>query len=197
MVAAERRDLVDFLRTLSHDDWLVPSLCEGWLVRDVVAHLMVDTFSITAYAAALMRKHSADRVNQHFVDRAKTLPIEDLINRLESTIGRGWASFTMPGVMLADLVVHHQDVRRPLNRSRMIHDSRLRHTLSNADPFAKPHRYVRGLKWVALDIDWTRGPGPEVRGSGEALALAMVGRSAVIPELEGEGVRLLAQRLLA
>ena len=37
MVAAERADLVEFLRTLSGDDWLVPSLCEGWRVRDVVA----------------------------------------------------------------------------------------------------------------------------------------------------------------
>ena len=46
MVAAERADLVEFLRTLSGDDWLVPSLCEGWRVRDVVAHLLIDTVSV-------------------------------------------------------------------------------------------------------------------------------------------------------
>jgi Mycothiol maleylpyruvate isomerase N-terminal domain len=51
MIVAERADLVEFLRTLSGDDWLVPSLCEGWRVRDVVAHLQVDTVSVAQYLA--------------------------------------------------------------------------------------------------------------------------------------------------
>ena len=113
MVAAERADLVEFLRTLSGDDWLVPSLCEGWRVRDVVAHLLIDTVSVTKYVGALVRKQSLDRVNQYFVDEAKNLPTPELVSRLESTIDRGRVSRTMPGVILSDLVVHHQDIRRP------------------------------------------------------------------------------------
>lgn len=195
MVAAERADLVEFLRTLSGDDWLVPSLCEGWRVRDVVAHLLVDTVSVAKYVGALVRKQSFDRVNQYFVDEARNLPTPELVSRLESTIDRGWVSRTMPGVILSDLVVHHQDIRRPLGRPRTIDPARLLHTLRNPDPFANPRHYTKGLKFVASDIDCAVGAGPEVRGAGEALALAMVGRSAVLDELEGEGVALLAQRI--
>lgn len=195
MIAAERADLVEFLRTLSDDDWLVPSLCKGWRVRDVVAHLSVDTVSIAAYVGALVRERTPDRVNQHFVDEAKDLPTPDLVSRLESTIGRGWASRTMPSIILADLVVHHQDIRRPLGRPRTIDPVRLLHALQHPDPFANPRRYTKGLKFVASDLDWATGSGPEVRGAGEALALAMVGRSAVLDDLEGDGVGLLSQRI--
>jgi len=195
MVAGERADLVELLRTLSHDDWLVPSLCKGWRVRDVVAHLLIDTVSVATYVGVLVRKRSLDRVNQHFVDQAKDLPTRELVSRLESTIGRGWVSRTMPSTIVSDLVVHHQDIRRPLGRPRTIDPARLLHTLRNPDPFAKPRRYTKGLKFVASDIDWAAGSGPEVRGAGEALALAMVGRGAVLNELGGDGVALLTQRI--
>lgn len=138
MVAAERADLVEFLRTLSGDDWLVLSLCEGWRVRDVVAHLLIDTVPVAKYVGTLVRKQSFDRVNQYFVDEAKNLPTPELVSRLESTIDRGWVSRTMPGVILSDLVVHHQDIRRPLGRPRTIDPARLLHTLRNSDPFANP-----------------------------------------------------------
>jgi uncharacterized protein (TIGR03083 family) len=161
----------------------------------VVAHLQVDSVSVAEYVGALVRKRSPDRVNQYFVDQAKDLSTSELVSRLESTVGRGWASRTLPGVILADMVVHHQDIRRPLGRGRTIDPARLLHTLRHPDPFANPRRYSKGLKFVATDIDWTSGSGPEVRGSGEALALAIVGRSAVLAELEGDGVAVLAQRI--
>ena len=40
MTTAERTDLADFLADLEPEQWLVRSLCEGWRVRDVVAHVM-------------------------------------------------------------------------------------------------------------------------------------------------------------
>lgn len=35
----ERSDLVDFLATLTPEQWDSPTLCDGWCVRDVVVHL--------------------------------------------------------------------------------------------------------------------------------------------------------------
>jgi uncharacterized protein (TIGR03083 family) len=166
MIAAERADSVEFLRTLSDDDWMVPSLCARWRVRDVVAHLLLDTVTVPTYLGACLRKRSPGRVNQHFVDSVKDVRTSELINLLESIIGRGWAAKTMPGIILSDLVVHHQDIRRPLGRPRTIDSARLLHTLSRPDPFANPRRYTRGLKFAASDIDWSTGSGPEVRGSG-------------------------------
>lgn len=40
MATAERTDLADFLATLTSEQWEAQSLCEGWRVRDVVAHVM-------------------------------------------------------------------------------------------------------------------------------------------------------------
>ncbi|MDT7654798.1 MAG: hypothetical protein QOI36_6204, partial [Pseudonocardiales bacterium] len=39
LARAERADLADFLATLTPDQWDVPSLCDGWRVRDAVAHM--------------------------------------------------------------------------------------------------------------------------------------------------------------
>lgn len=39
------------------------------------------------------------------------------------------------------------------------------------------------------------GLGPEIRGTGETLALAQVGRRAVLDELDDDGVGVLAQRI--
>lgn len=39
----ERLDLCDHLDTLGPEQWQVPSLCDGWTVKDVVAHLTTST----------------------------------------------------------------------------------------------------------------------------------------------------------
>ena len=37
-VVAERAELVDLLAALPADRWDAPTLCDGWRVREVVAH---------------------------------------------------------------------------------------------------------------------------------------------------------------
>ena len=40
LLVAERHRLADTLDTLTDEQWATPSLCAGWTVRDVVAHLV-------------------------------------------------------------------------------------------------------------------------------------------------------------
>ena len=40
-IATERRAFADTLETFTQEQWETPSLCEGWLVKDVAAHLLV------------------------------------------------------------------------------------------------------------------------------------------------------------
>ncbi len=40
MARAERAEMADFLGSLRPDQWEVPSLCTGWRVHDVVAHVV-------------------------------------------------------------------------------------------------------------------------------------------------------------
>lgn len=38
-VVAQRRELVGFLEGLSTEQWNAPTLCDGWRVREVIAHI--------------------------------------------------------------------------------------------------------------------------------------------------------------
>ena len=42
MVSDEREEILGFLGSLTPAQWDTPSLCEGWRVRDVAVHLLVD-----------------------------------------------------------------------------------------------------------------------------------------------------------
>jgi uncharacterized protein (TIGR03083 family) len=39
LIRSERHALVDYLETLTPAEWSTPSLCQGWTVQDVAAHL--------------------------------------------------------------------------------------------------------------------------------------------------------------
>ncbi len=197
MVADERRDLVAFLRTLSEDDWEAPSLCEGWRVRDVVAHVSYDAMSLPAYLLVAIRGAlRADRINATLVEADRETSTSALISKLETSIGRGHFAMLVPKLALADVFVHHQDIRRPLGRAREVPLERVLAILDHPDPFTAPRKRMRGLRFVATDVAWSAGDGPEVRGTGEALALAMAGRPVVLEELEGEGVDTLRRRFV-
>lgn len=195
MLAEERRDLVALLRTLADSDWEAPSLCAGWRVRDVVAHMVSITLPLRSYVGKAVLSGSADRLNNRLVDELRALSPGELVDRIASAADGGWDSRLIPSIMLADTVVHHQDIRRPLGRPRTVPAPRLLSVLEHPDPLARPGRRIRGLRLVATDVSWSKGAGPEVRGPGEALALAMAGRGVAMDELTGDGVDLLRSRL--
>jgi hypothetical protein len=80
---------------------------------------------------------------------------------------------------------------------RTIPPDRLRATLEFAKtaPVIRGFWHRRGLRLVATDVDWSVGAGPEVRGPGEAVLLAIAGRNATIDELSGPGLATLRPRL--
>ncbi|MEV6064282.1 maleylpyruvate isomerase family mycothiol-dependent enzyme [Nocardia asteroides] len=193
MLAEERRELVELLHGLTEQQWEAPSLCAGWRVRDVLGHLLTDTLGPLQYAAAAARhRGSVDRINNALSMSFAHLPTAELVRRFEHESGR--LSRFSPRLMLSDLLVHQQDIRRPLGLPRAIPADRLIAVLSYPDPFAFPGKRTRGLRFVATDVDWTWGDGPEVRGPGEAIALAVVGRDVVLDELTGGGVPELRSR---
>ncbi|WP_228541448.1 maleylpyruvate isomerase family mycothiol-dependent enzyme [Nocardia sp. XZ_19_369] len=193
MLAEERAELISLLRALSDEEWESPSLCAGWRVRDVVGHLLYDTIALPTYGGIAVRCGlSVDRFNGRLVEKAKTLSTRDLVDRFEHAAGR--VSKYAPRLALADVLVHQQDIRRPLGRARTIPADRLITVLEHPDPFAMPWRRTRGLRFVATDVSWSKGHGPEVRGPGEAIVLAMVGRAVAVDELAGDGVVELRRR---
>ncbi len=201
LAAAERRDLADYVQGLTPQQWEQPSLCSGWTVRDVVAHVpSYDELSWPAVLALFARSgFSLARCNQVGVELGRPLSTEQLAARLRThAIPRGVTAMFGSGIALTDGVIHHQDIRRALGHPRVVPEARLVAALRFA-PRARAlpaPANLRDLRLVATDVDWTHGTGPEVRGPGEALLVALAGRSQGLSELRGPGLDLLTQRVL-
>ncbi len=201
-LAAERRSLGAFLRDLSADEWEAHSLCEGWTVRDVVAHLTTTTRTGTLAMVAGMLRARGDfhRMTRDRARRvARAYDPTTLIDRLEETAD---SDRRMPGSAamdpLLDILVHGQDIARPLGRHRPMPAAPARAALAFAadNPFYDAPARFAGLTLVATDGDWTRPDGPdEVRGNTADLLLVATGRTAGLQALSGPGVAALTRRL--
>lgn len=61
---AERDICVEFLTTLTDEDWAAPSRCEGWAVRDVVAHMGAASKGFfTPWVVGLMFSNDVEKHN--------------------------------------------------------------------------------------------------------------------------------------
>ena len=145
----ERRDLLEFLRTLTLDEWAAPSLCSEWRVRDVVSH-------IVSYGglgpADLGRRFIAGRMtlagaNRAGVEDLRRSPAE-LLTRLEQTLRPSGVTVGFGGrIALTDSLIHHQDIRRPLCkalRSRVSGSVRRLHSGCGRRRSEVPGRHSRG-----------------------------------------------------
>lgn len=117
-IAAERRLVADTLTTLTTDQWQTQSLCSAWTVRDVAAHLLMPLvtplwkFGLTMVKA----RGNFDKANQDLTRRVCT----EHGSRLPELLAANADSrFTPPGksplAPLTDVLVHGEDIRRPLN----------------------------------------------------------------------------------
>ncbi|OHV06659.1 maleylpyruvate isomerase family mycothiol-dependent enzyme [Mycobacterium talmoniae] len=199
MARAERGDLAAFLATLSPEQWTAPSLCAGWTVKDVVAHMISYE---ELHVLGLIKRFAKGRVvhaNQVGVDEFSSLTPQQLLEFLNNHLHpRGLTAGFGGMIALVDGTIHHQDIRRPLGQPRTIPADRLQRVLQlvPGNPRLGAGRRIRGLHLHATDVNWTHGSGgPEVIGTGEALLLAMTGRRSVVDELSGAGVPVLAGRL--
>ena len=207
LVAAERLELADFLDTLAPADWDVPSLCPAWRVRDVVAHIVygpIEPHTGTLLAVA----RCGFRANRAVAESARSWAEQEpaaLVRRLrEIADDRRAPLFVTPTHVLADLLVHELDIRRPLRRSRPMPPEAFRISadllVEVGGPLAvvfarSPRRTVQGLRLVADDLGWTYGDGPEVHGSAEAVLLAITARPVERGELTGPGASTLLARI--
>ena len=196
VIDEQRGMLADLLETLSPEEWATPSLCEGWTIRDVAAHLsMAATVPLGEVLGFVVRAHgNFDRmIHDSAVDRA-TRPTEKIVADLRGIIGsRRLAPGTFWRDPLLDILVHGQDIVVPLGRSLPPRTEAARTAAEWAwarrFPFF-PARRLRGLRLVADDIEWTRGQGEELRGPITSLLLISTGRPAGLVGTTGPGAEL-------
>ena len=122
-----------FLATLTPEQWEAPSLCEGWRVRDVVAHVMsFDGVSLLGMFRRVIRGRIV-HINQVGVDELASLSTEQLLDKLRAHLRPQGLATTFGGrLALLDVTIHHQDIRRPLGLPRQIPAERLRWSWTTA-----------------------------------------------------------------
>ena len=200
MACEEREDFADLLAGLSPAQWELPSLCERWRVRDVVAHVLsYDELSRSQLVRRFVKGGFwPPRINALGVAEYAVQSPEQLADLMRSCIQpRGFTAAFGGMIALVDGMVHQQDIRRPLGITRVIPEQRLRTVLNYAltAPAIRGARRARAVRLVATDLDWQHGSGPEVTGCGEALLMTMAGRGDALNQLAGPGTVLLAQSI--
>ena len=200
-VSAERRRLADHVADLTDEQWATPSLCAAWTVRDVIAHLTVTTRLTVPrlLRAAARARGSFDRMEVGLAaERAVAYTTVDLVAQLRESAGstRRFPGST-PMDPLMDLVVHGQDIARPLGRRYVsppeVVAACLAYVATNR--FMGGPRRLSGVRLVSTDTGWTLGDGAELRGPDTDLLLVAAGRRAGLAALDGPGVAVVSERL--
>jgi uncharacterized protein (TIGR03083 family) len=195
----ERRALVEDLGQVDESRWSTPSLCAGLTVREVLAHLTVSgAVSGPRWLAGVVRaRFDFDKqVHDRLREQLGASPKETL-SRFQATIGSRTSPPLPRLALLGEMVVHGEDIRRPLGLAREYPLRTLAALLryyAGTDQVVIAKRRVQGLRLEASDTGITLGEGDAVRGSTLALIMAMTGRSAYCAELTGPGVIELAAR---
>lgn len=196
----QRASLADLLDGLTPEQWETPSLCAGWRVRDVAAHLTLAHASLGQALADLVRaRGSMHRMIRESAVRQALLPTGELAARLRAMVGsRRRVVGLTPLEPLLDVLVHGQDIAVPLGIDRPMPAQPSRPALERAVAMSwywPAQRSLRGLRLRATDSDFDHGRGPEVSGTTGALLLLVTGRtSAALPRLSGDGLATFAGR---
>jgi uncharacterized protein (TIGR03083 family) len=200
LIHAQREKVGDALGTLTDAQWETASLCTGWRVRDVVAH-MVETHLMTPPRFAGKFVASGFRFNT-FAAKGVALHATQTPARLLAEYRETALRTTAPPgpkvTWLAEAVIHGEDVGRATGRSVAVSPEALVAVAdfsSGATQLLHGKQRSAGLRLRATDVDWTVGDGLEVSGPAASLILAITGRAPALSDLSGDGVETLRSRL--
>ncbi len=179
-IDSERAWMADFLESLPAEDWQRPSLCAAWTVRDVGAHLTFAQTPVRDLLWSALRAGFRYDVAVRDMARRSRLTHEEIVATLRSFLGsRRRVAFITDLEPLIDILVHNQDIARPLGVDHPIPPDAAAvatdRLLATPAPIRrwKPPRDVR---FVATDTDWAFGSGQEVHATMGTHLLTLAGR---------------------
>lgn len=182
-VDAERAALADLLSGLTEDEWSTPSVCPGWTVRDVAAHVISSPQARVLPVLTGMIRARGD-FNRFVFQEARRAGAkysgEEIVAQYRRFAGsRRHPIGTAPADPLLDVLVHTQDIVVPLGLSHQMPPEAAvvaaDRIWSKSFPF-KARKRLAGMRLVASDIDWSAGQGSEIRGPIAELLLLLSGR---------------------
>ena len=191
-VAAEFLALAELLDGLADDAWDTPSLCAGWRVREVAAHLSMPVRYSPEEFHAKLRECGGDftRLSDRVAFSDAALPTDVLVGNLRDEMMHRWVP---PGGgpmgALNHVVIHGLDVTVPLDQSRRPPEETIRAVLDDLTKGGTHAHFgvsLAGLSLRATDMEWSFGSGTPVTGPAADLALFLCGRT--LPDGRAEGV---------
>ena len=196
VIASHRRILADLIEGLSEEESHTPSLCAGWAVRDVAAHVSLTPGHPGVrgmLVEAVRARGNFHRLNHDIAVRhARDRPVAEIAGDLRAVA----ASRRLPVVtsvdnVLFDTLVHVQDVAIPLGRSVAMPLDAAAAGATRVWTMGWPwwaRRKLRGFRLEATDVAWSVGAGRLVTGPIQALLLLLTARPTALPHLSGDGV---------
>jgi uncharacterized protein (TIGR03083 family) len=190
-VAAEFEALADLLDSATEMQWDTPSLCAGWRVREVIAHMTMEARYPEHKFMAELRRCDFDfgRLSNEIASRDAGLATRELVANLRSEVMQRW---TPPDGgyhgALNHVVIHGLDVTVPLGVPRRPPNNTMRVVLDDLTQGGVHEHFgtsIEGRGLQATDLDWSYGSGPVVRGKAEDLALMLCGRTLPAGRLTG------------
>jgi uncharacterized protein (TIGR03083 family) len=190
-IAAERRELAAVLAALDPGAWEQPSLCAGWRVREVVAHItMPFRYSTARFVLEMARSRgNFTRMADRCARRDAAAPPAELTAALRDNAEHPWRppGGGLIGALTHD-VIHGLDITTALGIDRTVPASRMTIVL---DSITGPRSLkffgtdLAGISLRADDLDWTAGSGRPVTGAAQDLALFACGRQPPPGRLQG------------
>jgi len=198
-VHAERQALADDVKALTDEQWSTPSLCIGWTVRDVLAHMTATANTGVGSFLIKMSKSgfSLKRMQEKDLANVRTIPPAETLAKFKAVVS---SSKHPPGpsdTWLGETLVHAEDIRRALGITRLYPTEavvRVADFYKGSNLVIGAKKRIAGLKLQATDTTWSHGEGPEVSGPIMSLMCAMTGRKAPLVDLSGPGVAELSGR---
>jgi uncharacterized protein (TIGR03083 family) len=200
-VATERRRIADLIDDLDDEALGTPSLCAGWDVKTVAAHLVsVFADSFWRFQFAAVRHRGVHRAIDELARRRAKAPAAELARILRVHADHRLSPpVTGPLSGLTDVLVHGGDIRIPLGLPFDPDHQRVSLALdflTGPHPFGfVPRGRLRGIALYSTDIDRSWGTGAEIRGPAAQVMMAAAGRAEMLRTLDGPGVPVLRYRL--
>jgi uncharacterized protein (TIGR03083 family) len=192
-VHSERRQLASDLSDLDHDQWQVPSLCPGWDVHDVLAHL-VDTARIGRLSFVrelIAARLDFDRANERGITREKRPDPRDTVAALRDAVNLTRTPPANLATRLVEAIVHGEDIRRPLgiagNYPAAAIAQALAYQLRTPVSFGGGRERAAGIRLIDRKTGTAWGAGDDVEGDTLDLLLAVSGRRVDTESLTGSG----------
>jgi len=178
-----------------------PSLCAGWDVKTVAAHVVSTVVEgANVFLRLAIRRRSMARAIDELARRNAQLPAAEIAACLHRYADRPISPPRFgPLDPLADILVHSGDIRIALGLPFEPDVERVAQAmefLTGRWPFGfVPLGRLRGVRLSATDISRAWGKGADIRGPVAALMMSACGRSALFHLLDGPGLPLLRHRL--